>query len=233
VRKDIYRKSLVSKASDVYREEGLAAVCRRAGAKLKNFFFRSNSACWFARELVSSSLTEKEQVASAPVPGSFSPVTPQELAKWVWDRRDLAWAVDPRELESASRLKHQWACWKLDGEIVAFCKVGGRRVFIVDFEKLVSLPKNLAFLSDVYVLPHARRKGIGRQLLVATMNSLRQDSFCVLSCHIPSSNQASIRLFSSLGFRSFGKIRFIRILGLPIFSMKPEVMLGKMAVAES
>jgi ribosomal protein S18 acetylase RimI-like enzyme len=230
VKKDICQKSLVSRAKDVYRDEGLAPVSRRAGAKIRNILFRSNAAFWFARDLVGSPVLDTDGAADEHVPGMFSLIAPGELAKLLLNCKGRAWAVDPRELSIASRLKHQWTCWRLDGEIVAFCKVGRGRVFVVDFERPISLPDNLAFLSDVYVFPHARKKGIGRQLLLATMNSLVQGSVSVLSCHIPPGNTASTRLFVSLGFRPFGQIRFIRIMGLSMFSRRPEAMLETMTV---
>ena len=230
MKKDTCQNSLASRAEEVYRNEGLAAVCARAGIKIKNTFFRSNSAFWFARDLVSCPVADTEGFAGARVPGSFSSVTPGELGELLLNRKDLAWAVDPRELRIASSLKHPWTCWRLDGETVAFCKVGRGRVFIVDFEKPISLPDNLAFLSDVYVFAHARKRGIGRQLLLATMDSLARDSVSALSCHIPSSNRVSTRLFISLGFRPFGQIDFVRILGLSMFSVRPELMLEKMVL---
>jgi ribosomal protein S18 acetylase RimI-like enzyme len=233
MKKGVYQESLVSKAVDAYRNQGLAAVGQRGAAKFTNFFFRSNEAVWFYRELVCLPLSEEGKPRDAQVLGSFSPVVPEELAQWLKERKDLAWAGDSRELEIASRLRHPWTCWKLGREIVAFCKVGGGQVFIVDFERVLSLPEKLAFMSDVYVLPHARKQGIARELLLATMNSLREHSFSIVSCHIPAGNRASTRLFSSLGFRPFHKIRFTRILGVQIFSTKPEEVLRKMTDTET
>lgn len=230
---DVYPKNLVSRALRVYRKQGLVVVGEKTAAKLKNFFFRSNEAIWFARELVHSRLHAPATHSGAETHGSFSCIAPQELARWLRERNDLTWAADTRELEIASSLKHPWTCWRLGGEIVAFCKIGGGQVFIVDFERALVLPEKLAFLSDVYVLPSARRKGIGRQLLLATMSFLKELSFSVLSCHIPARNQASVKLFSSLGFRPFGKIRFVRIVGVSTFSTKPELMLVEMTAPET
>ena len=227
MKNDTHKRRLIRKAWELYKAEGFAAAGNRAAVRFKDLLVRSNAAVWFAKELGHSPPPER-----APVPGSFSRVAPQVLAEWLWRRRGLSWAADPRELEIASPLEHPWTCWRLANEIVAFCKLGGGRVFIEDFERAVSLPKGLVFLSDIYVLSEARRKGIGRALLVATMNSLKQQSFSVLSCHIPATNHASAGLFGSLGFRSYGRVQFLRILGLPMFSIKPEQMLGKMAIAE-
>ena len=97
----------------------------------------------------------------------------------------------------------------------------------------IRLPERVAFLSDILVLPAARRRGIGRALLIESMRMLREESFAVLGCHIPEGNQASVRLFSSVGFRPLGRIQFVRILGLPRFSTTPEEMLESMTLAQS
>jgi len=233
VKTDIYPKNLASRALRVYRKQGLVVAGEKTAAKLKNFFFRSNEAIWFARELVRSPLHSPATHSGEETPGSFSPILPEELARWLRDRDDLAWAADPRELEIASSLKHPWTCWRDGSDIVAFCKTGGGQVFIVDFERVLVLPERLAFLSDVYVLPGARRKGVGRRLLLASMSLLKERSFSVLSCHIPARNRASVKLFSSLGFQPFGKIRFVRIMGASTFSTRPELMLAEMTASET
>lgn len=163
------------------------------------------------------------------VPGSLVTIEPMELAQWLWSTNDLAWAADTRELEVASRHSHSWISWRIDSEIVAFCKVGGSRVFVEDFDRALDLPGGIALISDVYVTAHMRRKGIARELLLATMSHLKEKSFCGVACHIPASNEPSIRLFKSVGFESLGKIRFTRLLGMPIFSRRPEDLLKRFA----
>ncbi|KPJ59720.1 MAG: hypothetical protein AMJ46_10240 [Latescibacteria bacterium DG_63] len=225
--RDTHERGLVDRALELYRSEGGRAVARRVSAKLRNLLLRRNAALWYGRALVSPL-----PAGTAQVPGTFSPIEPDELAGWLLESEELAWAADPRELRVASRLKHDWTCWRLCGQIVAFCKIGHGRVFIVDFERTVSLPERVSFLSDVYVLEAMRRKGIARELLLATMDLLRVKSVVAIGCHIPSGNRPSIRLFTSLGFRPFGEVRFTRILGLPFFSTRPEAILRRMSDPE-
>jgi GNAT superfamily N-acetyltransferase len=129
----------------------------------------------------------------------------------------------------AVRYDHRWTLWALGGETVAFCKVGGGRVFIVDFDRAFDLPERVAYLSDVYVTPLMRRKGIGRALLAETLSFLANESFAGVVCHIPRSNAASASLFGSLGFVPLGEVRFTRVLGLQLFSTRPERLLEKVA----
>jgi ribosomal protein S18 acetylase RimI-like enzyme len=165
--------------------------------------------------------------AAGDVPGDFVPVWPQEFGGWLRRADELAWAADPRELEVAAACGHRWTSWNLAGDTVAFCKVGGRRVFVVDFDKALCLPGGLAYLSDVYVLPGMRRKGIGRGLLARTLEFLGENSFTGVVCHIPERNEPSAALFRSLGFELLGKVRFTRVLGIPAFSTRPEELLQR------
>jgi len=232
MKKDAFQKSLASRAIDVCSDEGLVSAGRRARAKIGNAFLRSNSAFWYAKELGGQRDAEAAGAGEEGNAGTFALMDPVGLAQALESRKELSWAVDPRELETSASLGHRWTCWKLKGEMVAFCKVGRGKVFIVDFERSVTLPEGLAFVSDVYVFPEFRRKGLARQLLVGTTNWLGQHSVSVVSCHIPLSNVASTKLFISLGFRTFGQIHFLRILGVPIYSFRPEDMLEKMAARD-
>ncbi|UCF79026.1 MAG: GNAT family N-acetyltransferase [Candidatus Eiseniibacteriota bacterium] len=226
--RDTSRRGLVDRVSEAYADGGCALVAKKTSASVKKALFRRSAALWYGRSLASSLPAERSSV-----PGTFSPIGPSELALWLREGRALLWAADPRELEVASQLGHGWTCWKLCGEIAAFCKIGHGRVFVEDFDRAISLPAWFAFLSDVYVLKEMRRRGIARQLILSTMRLLKEDSFTGMGCHVPASNRASIALFTSLGFRSFGEIRFTRVLGFPIFSERPERILERMAASDS
>jgi ribosomal protein S18 acetylase RimI-like enzyme len=218
------RRDLAVKIRDAYKDGGCRTVAAMSCARLSNLLLRRNAALWYGRELQSPLPLKRTDV-----PGTFASIEPEELARWLLASEEVAWAADPRELEIASQLEHVWTCWRVCGEIAGFCKIGHARVFVVDFEREVPLPERLSLLSDVYVLEEMRRKGIARELLIATMEVLRRSSFAAMGCHIPQDNRASIRLFESLGFHSFGEIRFTRVLGVPFFSVRPESVLERIA----
>jgi ribosomal protein S18 acetylase RimI-like enzyme len=223
-----YQRDLAHRTREVYGSKGGKAVAEKAFGKLGNLLFRRNAALWYGRELVSLPSQGK-----AEVPGTFSPIEPDELARWLLESKELEWAADPRELRVASRRRHGWTCWRLCGEIAAFCKIGHGSVFIVDFEREVSVPERVSFLSDVYVVKAMRRRGIARRLLLDTMDLLRVKSFVAMGSHVPADNLTSIRLFNSLGFRPFGEVRFTRVMGLPLFSTRPETVLKRMSEPET
>jgi ribosomal protein S18 acetylase RimI-like enzyme len=207
--------------------------------------FKANSAVWYGKVLspadspavavaARSGRTAAVPDAAPSRPGyeasdDFAVVDPLELAGWLRHTEGLAWAADERELEVAAACGHRWTSWAPGGRTAAFCKVGGGRVFIVDFDRAFGLPSRIAYISDVYVMSRMRRKGIGRALLEETLRFLIDDSFTGVACHIPRSNAASARLFGSLGFAPLGEVRFTRVLGIPFFSTRPERLLEKMA----
>jgi len=234
----------VRRAAEIWRTRGTGELLRRAAARLTRLVFKSNSAVWYGRELrgagpsaVAATLRAPVEsgVGAAPerrgsgVTGDFAVADPLELGRWL--RRDdgLAWAADERELDVAAGCGHRWTSWSLGGRTVAFCKVGGGRVFIVDFDRAFDLPDGIAYLSDVYVMSQMRRKGIGRALLAETLRFLRSDSFVGVVCHIPRRNVASAGLFGSLGFSPLGEVRFTRVLGIQFYSTRPERLLEKMS----
>jgi len=243
-----------SRALEVWRTRGTKELLRRVAARLESMVFKTNSAVWFGKELLSAvpapassgpaplqlggGLITKNELAAqtiaasqvgGDVPGDFAAVEPRELGEWLRQSSGLAWAVDVRELEIAAECGHRWTSWTLGGETVAFCKVGGRRVFMVDFDRPLDLPARVAYLSDVYVVSQMRRRGIGRALLAGTLGFLRENSFSGVVCHIPGSNEPSAHLFRSLGFAPLGEVRFTRVLGIPLFSTRPEKLLEKMS----
>ncbi|MBN1503767.1 MAG: GNAT family N-acetyltransferase [Candidatus Eisenbacteria bacterium] len=165
--------------------------------------------------------------------GDFAVADPLELGGWLRESAGLAWAADDRELEVAVSCGHKWTLWRLDGETVAFCKVGGGSVFIVDFDRAFDLPVGLIYLSDVYVMSRMRGKGIGRALLAATMRFLADNSFTGVVCHIPRKNVASAGLFGSLGFVRLGEVRFVRVFGMPFYSTRPERLLEELSSRRS
>ena len=207
--------------------------------------FKTNSAVWFGKEL---SPADSQPGAASRQPGGgvagfgpsspsavgattgdFAVADPRELAEWLRRSGGLAWAADERELDVAVECGHRWTLWAPGGQTVAFCKVGGGRVFIVDFDRALDLPGRIAYLSDLYVTPQMRRKGIGTALLVETLQFLRNESSAGVVCHIPRSNTASAGLFGSLGFVPLGQVRFTRILGIQLFSTRPERLLERMS----
>ena len=218
---------------------------RRTAKRLGSAVFKANSAVWYGKVLFpadSPAVTARPRsgrTAAGPdaapsrpgheAAGDFAVVDPQELAGWLRRTEGLAWAADERELAVAAACGHRWTSWGTGGRPAAFCKVGGGRVFIVDFDRAFGLPSGIAYISDVYVMSQMRRKGIGWALLEETLRFLRDDSFAGVVCHIPRSNAASARLFGSLGFAPLGEVRFTRVLGIPFFSTRPERLLEKMS----
>ncbi len=215
------QRGLFGKTLEAWREEGCGGVVRRVLARTGKHLYKANSGVWLSRD-VDAPLKSVSDIA-----GDFSSVKPADLASWLRQTEGLAWAADERELATAEACAHLWTRWSVGGETVAFCKVGTGRVFVEDFDREVVLPDSIAFISDIYVSRGARRKGIGRALLVATIALLEERGARRVVCHIPPANQASAGLFESVGFGTLGEVRYTRILGVASFSVTPEQLLEK------
>jgi len=219
----------VRRAAEILRTRGPRELVRRIAARLGSAVFKANSAVWYGRVLSPAAPGAASSRPGSAAAGDFAVVDPLELGEWLRRTEDLAWAADARELEVAAACGHRWTSWAAGGRTVAFCKVGGGKVFIVDFDRVFDLPRGIAYLSDVYVMSQMRRKGIGGVLLEETLRVLRDDSFAGVVCHIPRGNEASANLFGSLGFAPLGEVRFTRVLGIPFFSPRPERLLEEMS----
>lgn len=65
---------------------------------------------------------------------------------------------------------------------------------------LPGMPEAARFLFDIYVIPEARRKGHGREVLETMMENLRCESVDEIHLNVLSNNQGAIALYEELGF---------------------------------
>lgn len=71
----------------------------------------------------------------------------------------------------------------------------------------------LPLIAEIGVRKDARRKGLGRALMVAAMNSLLDLSFDRLALYVTVGNEAAIALYTDLGFREVGHtVNAVRVL---------------------
>lgn len=61
------------------------------------------------------------------------------------------------------------------------------------------------YMDNLAVFPHARRKGVGRELVETLIVWLKQHDGLFLTLEVRLSNQAAISLYQSLGFEEAGR----------------------------
>lgn len=72
--------------------------------------------------------------------------------------------------------------------------------------------KRAGIINDVYVLPKFRGKGIGKKLIVQTLNKLRSEGVKVVRLTVLMENRAAMKLYEKLGFKiyQYGMMKVFR-----------------------
>lgn len=210
-------KECIFKIGRAYKAGGILLIIKRAFKKC----FETNSANWLERDL------------TLPIP-EFKPKISLEVSLQAWDetiswlkKEDRDWMLTPQELETAFKPGHLFPNVKSNGEIIGSIKVGAGKVFILDFKKYIEFPKEIAFHTDIYVLPEYRDLGIASYLLSEVMKSLKDNGFKKIRCHIPPWNVSSLKVHTRVGFKKIRYIRFLRILGFKILTDNPAKIIFK------
>ncbi len=101
-------------------------------------------------------------------------------------------AAGTRVAEALERPGVQVLVADLEGKPAGIAVVGTR------FDGLLDAP-NLA-VDELFVMPAARRHGVGRQLMAAVARLAESEGYALVFAHVPSADKASNRLLARLGF---------------------------------
>jgi ribosomal protein S18 acetylase RimI-like enzyme len=140
------------------------------------------------------------------------------------------WIYSPHELTAAARSRHLFAVLTVHDAIVGYIKLGVGGTYIHDFDGIVEVPAGHGLIYDTFVLPEFRGKGLAAFVLSETLRQARVRGLAQVWCHIEAWNAASLALYRHAGFAPVDRIRFSRVLGLPLFvhhSLIPIWNLGR------
>ncbi|HEY5512941.1 MAG TPA: GNAT family N-acetyltransferase [Geomonas sp.] len=190
---------------------------RRTLGRFKRGLFASNSAIWFCGALAArpdwhpSSETrivfEDFEAACAYIGGQSA---------------RFPWIASPGELAAARRWGHYYPLIYHAGEIAGYIKIALGKAYVEDFDALIGLQQDEAFVCDTFIDPEFRGKGLSKELVGATAAWLRERGMRYLFCHIPEWNAASLKLYRGLGFKSIRKVNHVRVCGMRYYSTPPE-----------
>ena len=183
--------------------------------KLRRKAYKTNRACWYCKNLKEGGTR-------------FLKVNPElrfefykfsETVQWIREIQDkFPWILKKKEIHTSDIYNHYYSNLKTDGELIGFIKIGIDHVYVEDYESEISLADDEVFIYDTFILPEYRKRYLGSIMLQCALNELERIGVSYVFCHIPGWNEASIRLYRSLGFRPVVHVRYLRLLRFRFFS---------------
>jgi ribosomal protein S18 acetylase RimI-like enzyme len=73
------------------------------------------------------------------------------------------------------------------------------------FPELKEHTKHMGSIWGAYVVPEARGTGLGKSLMQAVIEEVRQAKFEQIKLSVESENIAALRLYEAMGFKIFGE----------------------------
>jgi aminoglycoside 6'-N-acetyltransferase I len=141
------------------------------------------------------------------------PVTPADAADWLRLRRGL-WPADP-EAEQRAEIRRFFARESAEPQEVLIARSeSGEAVGMVELSIHAyaegCVTDRVAYLEGWFVVPEARRSGVGRALVAAAEEWGRAQQCSEFASDTTPDNQVSIASHRALGFEDAGLIRCFR-----------------------
>lgn len=210
-----YRKS-----REIAENKGGRFLLNKSIQKLKSLAYSTNAAIWFCRQL---DLT----ISEITVPGiGITLASQSEFESWLQAHQvAFPWIyVDQEVLATRNDAKLSFVA-QVDGRMVGYLKIAVKKAYVLDYDSHLTLPDNVAFIQDTFVLPEFRRRGVAKSIISNALKYLRAHGYCKVFCHIPKWNNPSITTYEGLGFQRVGHIRFLRIFKVKSYTTKPEKLI--------
>jgi len=182
--------------------------------------WRTNHADWFCCQLPGKALALSEGEAASEACLIWDDY--ETSIAWIREQSHrFKWIYNAREVEIGENYRHFYPLLLYGGKPVGYIKIALETAFVEDYEDCLPLTPDEAFICDTFILPESRGKGLARVMLEQALTRLGDQGLRFVFCHIPGWNTASIRLYQGLGFRRIGHVRYLRLLGLRLFSNDP------------
>lgn len=190
---------------------------RKILGRLKRKMFRTNGAIWFCCDLGSCPLPESDENVSMEFDDLDSAIgfLRENVGKFPW-------IFVQKEVDAALQYRHCYPVISYCGEKAGYIKIALGRAYVEDFDEILLLREDEAFVCDTFIDPQFRGKGLSRTLLGETIGWLRKKQIRYLFCHIPSWNEASLNLYRGYGFKKIHKVRHVRLFGLRYYTRTPR-----------
>lgn len=179
---------------------------------------RTNAATWYRLDL-------NGFVPMSPKPGSlsFGFMHLDEAQDFFRNHQgSFPWMFVKEEMEVAQAVCHVFPCLRDGDTVIGYIKLGIEKAFVLDFERILYISPNAAFIYDTFISPSHRSMGLASQLVGLTARFAQEQGFRTIWCHIPDWNDPSKKAFRRAGFEAVGKIRFIKLFGKDYFRKHPK-----------
>ncbi len=219
--------SLITKGLQVFKDDGVAAFCRRAAVHVSESLLAMNSANWYRADLGCPPVRIEVQDNCAIRFDATS-----ETINWLFELRcEFPFAWNQRELMSATRHGHFYPLLKVDGRNAGYVKIGLAKAYVADFKSEIALPRGSAFIYDTFIHPEFRSCGLARFMISSVLRHLQSIDHDTVWCHIPAWNSPSARAFETNGFCKIARVRFVRVGRWRIYVPHPEKLIRANAFA--
>jgi CelD/BcsL family acetyltransferase involved in cellulose biosynthesis/ribosomal protein S18 acetylase RimI-like enzyme len=208
--RNIYRK-----VRDIYRYEGIKNLSVRIINRVLSFMISYNSAVWFEKDL-----TEETQSIETKIPVELDLHSGTRTIDWI-EKQKKSWLINEKEILTGVILNHYFPTALHNGKIIGYVKVGFNAIYITDYNRIMSVPDDMVFIYDTYILQKYRGKGVAPFIISETLKHMKNMGYKYVRCHIPKWNKSSIRAYKKLNFREVNFIRCIKIFGIPIITAAP------------
>lgn len=199
-------------------------LVRKMLGKICRNFFRINDAYWYCNKLA-----ENYDVPLINEPGlrvecnNYS-----ETMQWIKKHHDVfPWIYNSKERELAETFGHIYPALKYHEDIVGYTKIAIKRAYIEDYEDVIVLERDEAFILDTFILPEFRDRHMGNIMLGHVLNELSKKGVIYVFCHIPGWNKASLKLYRNKGFEQISHVWYFRFMNLRHLSCNADILKKK------
>lgn len=213
----------VTKSREMILGESVWKYFGKVMSKCRELVCTTNEAYWFHRDV-------SKVIQHIPKGRDFGVEISADKRIITWLRehhKSFGWLYIPEEIRLKETYNHYYPIATHGERIIGYIKIGVNRVYILDFDRILCLPKRTAMIYDTFVLPEYRRRGVCSYLISESLKFLDVEGYESLWCHIPPWNTASIRAYSRAGFRKVARIRFVKILGCSFYTRNVNKMISQ------
>jgi ribosomal protein S18 acetylase RimI-like enzyme len=211
-------KKYSNRFREEYQRRGLTELGSLIFSHLARKSYTTNSSCWFHL-----SLHDPLTAVKPKVPAQFGFMQFEEAINFFREKsKRFPWMYQENEIQVAAECGHRFPCYSMDGQVVAYLKVGITKAYIFDFEQVVYLSPGTATFYDGFVAPEFRCQGLGSAILSSTAQFLQHEGFETILNQVPLWNTPSRKMCLIAGFTEVSQTRFIRLFEKQIIWNNPK-----------